>query len=131
MHTRSHDDSCVSGDTGLSSSTPATALVTMRASGLAASSAMPLSDAIRSAAAPSFRPDELPAVTEPLPSVRNAGFNLASVSRFVSGRRNSSCSKRFGSPFFCGISTGVISLLNRPAERAFAAFCCQRTANAS
>ena len=47
------------------------------------------SEAITTAAAPSFRPDELPAVTEP-PS-RNAGLSEASFSADVSGR---GCSSR-------------------------------------
>ena len=67
-----------------------------------------LSDASSSAHAPSLIPDELPAVTLPLPSVRNAGLSLASTSIVVSGRRNSSWSTRFGGPFRCGMSSGAI-----------------------
>ena len=58
---------------------------------------MPLSDAISKAAAPSFNPDELPAVT--LPSFLNAGFNLAKLSIVVFGLLNSSFEKTIGSFF--------------------------------
>ena len=112
-------------------STPAAALATTRARGARPISRAPRSEASRSAAAPSLRPDEFPAVTEPAPSERKAGLSRASASRVVSGRRNSSSSTRRGSPFFCAISTAAISAANRPAARAAAAFCCDRSANAS
>ena len=69
--------------------TPETALITMRARGVAPSSRAPASDAISNAAAPSLSPDEFPAVTEP-PSGRNAGLSLDNTSSAVSGRMNSS-----------------------------------------
>ena len=60
-----------------------------------------------------------------------AGLSLASVSSDVSGRRNSSCATTTASPFLCGMLTGAISAAKRPALRAAAAFCCERTAKAS
>ena len=71
-------------------STPATALATIRATGLRLNLLIASSDAMRSATAPSLRPDELPAVTEPLPSSRNAGFSFDNTSSVVSGLMNSS-----------------------------------------
>ena len=112
-------------------STPATAVETMRAIGVNPCALAPSSEQTNNAAAPSLSPDELPAVTEPLPSVRNAGFSLASPSAVESARMNSSVVTCLGSPFFCGIATGTISSPNRPASRAAAAFCCDRSANAS
>ena len=54
-------------------------LTLVRANGFAPSGFMPASDAMSSAQAPSLMPDELPAVTEPLPSVRNAGRSLVNL----------------------------------------------------
>ena len=67
-----------------------------------------------SAAAPSLSPDELPAVTEPLPSVRNAGLQLREHLERRVGADELVLSKRFGSPFFCGMSIGAISSAKRP-----------------
>ena len=59
----------------------------------------------KTAAAPSFSPDEFPAVT--LPSFRNAGRRDASFSKVVSRRGRSSCSTYNGVTFtpgnaYCG-----------------------------
>ena len=84
-------------------STPATAVATMRAIGSTPSSRAPLSDATSSAAAPSLSPDELPAVTEPLPSVRNAGLSFASdLERRVGANELVLRRRASASPFFCG-----------------------------
>jgi hypothetical protein len=66
-------------------------------------------------------PDALPAVTEP--SFLNAGFSAASFSAVVPARGYSSVSTSIGSPFFCGITTGTISSLNRPSLIARSARC--------
>ena len=72
-----------------------------------------------SAAAPSFTPGALPAVT--VPSFLNAGFSFASASTVVSARIASSRSTTTASPFFCGSEIGTISSLNQPASVAAAA----------
>ena len=90
-----------------------------------------LSDAINNAAAPSLSPDELPAVTDPLPSERNAGLSFAKASNVVRGLMNSSLSTCFGSLLRCGIVTGTISAANRPPSRARAAFSCEANAKQS
>ena len=59
-----------------------------------------------------LRPGALPAVI--VPSLRNAGFNLESVSMVVSGRLCSSFSKFVG-PFREAISIAAISVANFPA----------------
>ena len=79
-------------------STPATAEPTILTNGFNLYSLIALLDAINNAAAPSFNPDELPAVTEP--SFLKAGLKLPKISIVVFGRINSSFSKRIGSPFF-------------------------------
>ncbi|MCY1185997.1 hypothetical protein D9M73_268250 [compost metagenome] len=71
----------------------------------------------------------MPAVT--LPSFLNAGFSLASESAVVPARTCSSVSKATGSPLRCGISTGVISALKRPASMASAALRCDSAAKVS
>ena len=73
-----------------------------------------------SAAAPSFTPGALPAVTDP--SFLNAGFNAFSTSTVESGLMVSSRSKTMGAPFGCGTSTGTISAVKRPSAAARAAF---------
>ena len=78
------------------------------------SSALSL-DMTTTAAAPSLMMDAFPAV--PFPSFLNAGFIFDKCSYVVS-RGHSSSSKRTGSPFRWGISTGTISSLNRPARMA-------------
>ena len=60
-------------------STPPTAVATMRAIGVKPNSRTACSEAISSAHAPSLMPDEFPAVTDPLPSVRNAGLSFAEL----------------------------------------------------
>ena len=82
-----------------------------------------------SAAAPSFKPGALPAVT--VPPFWNAGGSLPSVSIVVSGRMGSSSATQIGSPFFCGMCTQTISFLNRPAFVAAAALACDCTENSS
>src|SRR2546425_8067634 len=76
-------------------STPATAVATIRASGLHPPSVVPSFRRITSrAAAPSLIPLELPAVTVPPPSGRNAGLSCASCSADALGRGYSSLAKR-------------------------------------
>src|SRR6266704_3004410 len=87
-------------------STPLTACATIRAIGC-----LPSRDAFRSlvtinAAAPSFVPGALPAVT--VPSFLKAGLSFASASMEVSSRGDSSYLMKTGSPFFCGTSMGRI-----------------------
>jgi hypothetical protein len=112
-------------------STPATAVATMRASGVKPNSLTARSEASSKAHAPSLIPDELPAVTLPLPSVRNAGLSLLSASRVESGRGNSSCAnRRPGSPREApGTATGTISDWNRQRCWLAAVFCCDQRAN--
>ena len=59
------------------------------------------------AAAPSFIPEELPAVT--VPFFLNAGFNLDSPSIEVCGLINSTEPNNMESAFRCGISTFTIN----------------------
>ena len=101
-------------------STPTMAWATMRAIGLTPSS-FTFSPLISSRAAPaSLRPHELPAVTLPLPLVRNTGLSLARPSMVVA-LGCSSVSNTMGSFFRWGITTGTISSLNTPAATASAA----------
>ena len=85
------------------------------------------SEVTTSAAAPSFRLDALPAVTDRssfLPSFDgNAGRSLPSDSAVVSLRGPSSVSTVVG-PLRPGICTGAISSLNFPASIAAIAFAC-------
>src|SRR5712692_5744115 len=81
------------------------------------------------AAAPSFKGDELPAVTEPLSA--KAARSFASASSDVSARGPSSSASRSASPFFCGTSTGTISSASRPDFCAASARWWLRNANAS
>ena len=77
-------------------------------------------EARTTAAAPSLRPDAFPAVTVPsLKMVRSFASFSALVVRFG----YSSVSNIIGSPFFCGIITGIISSLKRPLSMAAIAFC--------
>jgi len=78
----------------MAGSTPTTAQSTSRASGVTPARRAAAALATTSAAAPSVTPLELPAVTLPWPSLRNAGLRLASFSAVICGRGNSSCSKR-------------------------------------
>ncbi|MNL44135.1 hypothetical protein D3C87_1666910 [compost metagenome] len=70
----------------------------MRAKGLRPRAAAFLALITTTAAAPSFRPDALPAVT--LPALSKAGRRPASASALVLRFRYSSALKRMGSPFF-------------------------------
>ena len=81
------------------------------------------------AAAPSLRPEALPAVT--VPALSNAGRKPAKASALVFRLMYSSVENTTGSPFFWGKSTGVISSLNLPAACAAAAFCWLASASAS
>ncbi len=101
-------------------STPATAAETNAPKGSAPSSRARSSLAITSAAAPSLRPLEFPAVT--LPSFRNAGLSAASFCAVVSGRGCSSRSRP---------SAGTSWAANRPSASASAQRCWERSANAS
>ena len=74
-------------------------------------------------------PDALPAVT--LPALSNAGFSPESASALVLRLMNSSVSNTIGSPLRCGIVTGTISSLKRPASCAAAALVCEASASAS
>ena len=71
------------------------------------------------AAAPSFMVLALAAVT--VPSLLNAGFSCAIFSKFTF-EGSSSLSIIMPAPFFCGISTGIISSLNQPFWIAACAF---------
>ncbi len=81
------------------------------------------------AAAPSLMVDALPAVTEP--SFLKAGRNFARASTVQRKRGCSSVSKTTGSPLRCGIDTGIISSLKRPAVTAASALFCDADAKAS
>ncbi len=83
-----------------------------------------------SAAAPSFTPEALPAVTTP-PS--KSGFNLTSDSIVASRRGCSSFSTMTGGASFLppGSATGRISPLKKPSASALAYFCCEASANSS
>ena len=77
-------------------STPATPELTMRAIGVNPKSLIACSEAKILAAAPSFNPEALPAVT--VPSTLNAGRNLDKISIVVLFFGNSSVSKIIASP---------------------------------
>ena len=77
-----------------------------------------------SAAAPSFTPEELPAVT--VPGVRNGVFSFDSASSVVSLRGCSSRSTMTGPVLPPGVSTGTISPLKNPRSCAATARCCER-----
>ena len=81
------------------------------------------------AAAPSLTPEALPAVM--VPGWRTNGLSLASASAVVSGRRCSSLLTVTGPALPPGTITGSISSAKNPAACAFAARCCERSANAS
>ena len=72
----------------LRGSTPATADVTTRAMGVHEFLSSASAEAMSTADAPSFKPEEFPAVT--VPSDSKAGPSLASFSKLVSGRGGSS-----------------------------------------
>ena len=71
------------------------------------------------AAAPSLRPDALPAVT--VPSFLKAGRIVAITSGAGRVFGYSSASKTNGGPFFCAISIGMISSSKWPASSAASA----------
>ena len=109
--------------------TPAVAEATKRARGFKPYSRTAASDASSSAAAPSFTPDALPAVT--VPSGFTIGFKPANPVSVVSGRECSSAATSSAGPFFCPTGTGVISSAIRPSAIARAAFSWLRNANRS
>ena len=110
-------------------SSPLVAKLAMRASGFRPSAAAFFAVITITAAAPSLRPEALPAVTEP--ALSKAGRRPARLSALVLRLMNSSAANTIGSPFFCGNVTGTISSLNRPASCAAAAFCCDASASVS
>ena len=79
-------------------STPAMAEETILANGVSLSLIIASSLPINKAAAPSFKPDEFPAVTEP-PSFLKAGLSEFNFSIVVVGLINSSSLKIMGSAF--------------------------------
>ena len=81
------------------------------------------------AAAPSLRPDALPAVTVP-PSLRNAARSLPRPSAVTPARGCSSLSTT-RVPFRSLISTGTISSSKVPSSTARSAFCWLAAANSS
>ena len=81
------------------------------------------------AAAPSLIPEALPAVT--VPALSNAGRSWPSFSAVVPCFGYSSASNTTAGPLRCGISSGMISSLKRPAFCAASAFCWEAAANAS
>ena len=105
--------------------TPAVAMPTTRARGVRPYLAAMASLASSSAAAPSFTPLALPAVT--VPSGRTTPLSLASASRLVS-RGCSSLLTMIASPFFCGTVTGTISASKKPDFCAATARCCDARA---
>ena len=110
-------------------STPATPELTIRAIGVKPKSLIACSEAKILAAAPSFKPEALPAVT--VPSALKAGRNFDKISIVVLFFGNSSVSKMIDSPLRCGIITGTISFAKRPFACATAVFCCDHTENLS
>ena len=103
---------------------PDTAMLFTRASGSIPCSLAYASLHTTTAAAPSVRGEEVPAVT--VPSAMNAGFRSASPSRLVSSRMQPSRPMR-APP----VSTGTISSSSRPPARAAAARRWLSSANAS
>ncbi len=108
--------------------TPAMAPPRMRAMGVRPCLFAAASEAMIRAAAPSLTPEALPAVTVPL---GKSARSLPSVSKVVPARGCSSVSTTMGSPFFCGMLTGTISLARRPFFWPATALSWLRTANAS
>ena len=83
------------------------------------------------ALAPSFTPEEFPAVTLPTFGMK-AGGNAASASLVRPGRKCSSRAKTAGGfPFFWGISTGTISAAKSPSSVARSALLWLRRATSS
>ncbi len=109
-------------------STPAEAKDLMRARGFRPSSLDFFKEHNTTAAAPSLIPDALAAVT--VPFLSNAGFRAFIASSVAPWRGYSSSAKIVG-PFLDGISTGMISSLNRPAFCAASALFWLATANSS
>ncbi len=95
----------------------------MRPSGFRPSASAFAADITTTPAAPSLRPDALPAVTEP--ALSKAGRRPASASSVDLRLMNSSALKTTGSPFFCGIDTPTISSLKNLASCAAAALDCE------
>ena len=108
--------------------TPAVLALSMRAKGVKLNSFIAFSLASNKAAAPSFTPDALPAVT--VPFLRKGVGSCANFSSEV-WRGCSSWSTIIVSALRVLISIGIISCLKRPASMALAARCCERRANSS
>ena len=109
----------------ISGSRPLVAAAITRARGLTPSSFAFSSLISSTAAAPSFRGHELPAVTRP--SSRKAGLSSASFSTVVPGRGPSSLS----TVPWSGVSTGRISRSKKPESRASTARSWERLAYSS
>ncbi len=109
--------------------TPAACIVTTRTLGSRPCACAAAPEARSTAAAPSFTPEEFPAVTDR--SGPFTPFRRASLSAVVSGRGCSSRARITGSPFRWGISTGAISSSNTPAASAAAQRAWLRAAKAS
>ena len=105
------------------------AMATMRARGVSPWAFMCCSLATIIAAAPSFTPEALPAVTTPF--LRNGVFSCASCSSVVSARGCSSSRTALTAPFLPMICTGTISCARMPSHWAFAVRCWLRYAKAS
>ena len=103
----------------MAGSTPADAYARTRASGVTPSRSARSAPISTTAAAPSLRPDALPAVT--VPSFLNAGRIATITSADGRVRGYSSVSKTNGRPFFCAISSGTISSVKCPASTAASA----------
>ncbi|MNV62810.1 hypothetical protein D3C71_1553740 [compost metagenome] len=101
----------------------------MRASGVRPRALALAADITTTAAAPSLRPEALPAVTEP--ALSNAGRSPARASALVLRLMYSSAANFTGSPLRWGMSTATISASNLPASCAAAAFCWLASASAS
>ena len=104
---------------------PVAAVLTIRASGVRPSSAALVSLMITTAAAPSLRGQQLPAVT--VPSSRKTGLSWETPSRVVPGRGPSSVLTTVPS----GSVTGAISRAKKPWAMACSARFWERTPKAS
>ena len=96
-------------------STPATAEETIRAIGSRLCFLTASSDAMRSAAAPSLMPEELPAVTDPFVVGMRLEFRQHFECRVGANELVFGESFRLLAFLFAGIVTGAISRSNRPA----------------
>ena len=109
----------------ISGERPETPVDTIRARGFRPSSAAFVSDMMMTAAAPSLRPQQLPAVTTP--SGRKTGLRSLMPSYVTPARGPSSALTTVP----LGVVTGVISRAQKPSLIAFSARFCERTPNSS